>query len=247
MKTRTLVIGDIHGADLALQQAMERANVTHKDTVICLGDYVDGWSGSSAVINRLIRLNETNDCIFIKGNHDVWCEEWLDNEASNVTWLYNGGEATLSSYDHFSRDEKQLHLRFFQRMRGYYIDGKNRLFLHAGFSSMHGPAHETYPSNFSWDRTLWEAALTGPGTGKIIAVLSKALKAVRRDLHRAYANHQLWNRSAYEQGQSLEHRYGSRLRRKGYGSGCGYQRILAERSGKDIISKRKRTQQRLKI
>jgi len=159
MKARTLVIGDIHGADLALQQAMQRAQVTHKDTVICLGDYVDGWSGSSAVISRLIRLNETNECIFIKGNHDAWCEEWLDNGASNITWLYNGGEATLSSYDHFSREDKQLHLRFFQRMRGYYVDAKNRLFLHAGFSSMHGPAHETYTSNFSWDRTLWEAAL----------------------------------------------------------------------------------------
>lgn len=177
MKTRTLVIGDIHGADLALQQAMERAGVTHKDTVICLGDYVDGWSGSSAVINRLIRLNERNECIFIKGNHDAWCEEWLDNGASNVTWLYNGGEATLSSYDHFSRDEKQLHLRFFQRMRGYYVDAQNRLFLHAGFSSMQGPSKETHTSNFSWDRTLWETALSlDPALEKTSPYYPKRLK-----------------------------------------------------------------------
>lgn len=177
MKTRTLVIGDIHGADLALQQAMDRAKVTHKDKIICLGDYVDGWSGSSAVIRRLIRLNETNECIFIKGNHDAWCEEWLDNEASNITWLYNGGEATLSSYEHFSREDKQLHLRFFQRMCGYYTDGRNRLFLHAGFSSMHGPAHETYASNFSWDRTLWETALAlDPALEKTSPYYPKRLK-----------------------------------------------------------------------
>lgn len=177
MKTRTLVIGDIHGADLALQQALERAELTHKDTVICLGDYVDGWSGSSAVISRLIRLNETNECIFIKGNHDIWCEEWLDNGASNITWLYNGGEATLSSYDHFSKEEKQLHLRFFQRMRGYYTDSRNRLFLHAGFSSMHGPAHETHPSNFCWDRTLWETALSlDPAMDKSSPYYPKRLK-----------------------------------------------------------------------
>lgn len=174
---RTLVIGDIHGADLALEQALERAKVTHKDKIICLGDYVDGWSGSSAVIGRLIRLNETNECIFIKGNHDAWCEEWLDNGASNITWLYNGGEATLSSYDHFNRDDKQLHLRFFQRMRGYYSDTKNRLFLHAGFSSMHGPAHETYASNFSWDRTLWETALAlDPALEKTSPYYPKRLK-----------------------------------------------------------------------
>jgi serine/threonine protein phosphatase 1 len=174
---RTLVIGDIHGGDLALQQAMDRAKITHKDKVICLGDYVDGWSGSSSVISRLIRLNETNDCMFIKGNHDIWCEEWLNNESSNITWLYNGGEATLSSYDHFSKDDKQLHLRFFQRMRSYYIDDKNRLFLHAGFSSMQGPAYETYPSNFSWDRTLWEVALSlDPALEKTSAYYPKRLK-----------------------------------------------------------------------
>lgn len=159
MNSRTLVIGDIHGADLALEQILERAAVTPEDAIICLGDYVDGWSGSSKVIRRLIRLSETNDCIFIRGNHDAWCEEWLESGASNSTWLFNGGEATLNSYEGFDLVERTLHLAFFNRMRSYYIDKKERLFIHAGFSSMHGPSHETYQSNFSWDRTLWETAL----------------------------------------------------------------------------------------
>jgi len=42
----------------------------------------------------------------------------------------------------------------------YYIDEQNRLFIHAGFTSMHGPKQEVYTSNFSWDRTLWETAIT---------------------------------------------------------------------------------------
>jgi serine/threonine protein phosphatase 1 len=41
----------------------------------------------------------------------------------------------------------------------YYIDELNRLFIHAGFTSMHGPQKEFHNSNFSWDRTLWETAL----------------------------------------------------------------------------------------
>jgi serine/threonine protein phosphatase 1 len=45
-------------------------------------------------------------------------------------------------------------------MKDYYVDEKNRLFIHAGFSSMHGPSQERYQTNYSWDRTLWEMALT---------------------------------------------------------------------------------------
>ena len=56
---RTLVIGDIHGGLRALHQIMERAKVTPKDTLIFLGDYVDGWSQSPQVIDYLIELKTT--------------------------------------------------------------------------------------------------------------------------------------------------------------------------------------------
>lgn len=51
------------------------------------------------------------------------------------------------------------HLEFFNRMRSYYEDEHGRLFIHAGFASMRGPAAEHYSSNYFWDRTLWETAL----------------------------------------------------------------------------------------
>ena len=44
-------------------------------------------------------------------------------------------------------------------MIDYLIDDKNRLFIHAGFASMHGPEKEPHKGNFTWDRTLWETAL----------------------------------------------------------------------------------------
>ncbi len=53
---RTFVIGDIHGGLIALKQVLERASVTNKDTLIFLGDYVDGWSQSPQVIDFLIEL-----------------------------------------------------------------------------------------------------------------------------------------------------------------------------------------------
>ena len=53
---KTFVIGDIHGADKALEQVLERAGVTKDDKLILLGDYVDGWSGSAKVIEKLLEL-----------------------------------------------------------------------------------------------------------------------------------------------------------------------------------------------
>ena len=76
---RTLVIGDIHGGLKALIQLLKRAEVTKEDNLIFLGDYVDGWSESAQVIQYLIELSEVNNCVFIKGNHDAWCEPWLQN------------------------------------------------------------------------------------------------------------------------------------------------------------------------
>ena len=74
---RTLVIGDIHGGLKALKQVFQKANVTAADKLIFLGDYVDGWSESAVVINYLIGIEQVQSCVFIKGNHDEWCEEWL--------------------------------------------------------------------------------------------------------------------------------------------------------------------------
>lgn len=156
---RTLVIGDIHGGLKALTQLLERAKVTESDTLIFVGDYVDGWSESSYTIRFLIDLSKKNNCIFIKGNHDLWCENWLREGTTFDTWLYHGGKETIESYINISEKEKQKHLEFLEQMKLYFIDDKNRLFVHAGFVSMHGPEKEYSETNLYYDRTLWEMAL----------------------------------------------------------------------------------------
>jgi len=158
--SKTFVIGDIHGGLKALKQVLQRAVVNHSDKLIFLGDYTDGWSESAAVLDWLIQLSETQSCIFIKGNHDVWTEDWLRTGHTDSTWLQHGGAATIDSYVGYTSLVKQQHLQFLERMPFYYIDAQNRLFIHAGFTSMHGPQKEFHSSNFSWDRTLWEMAVT---------------------------------------------------------------------------------------
>lgn len=157
---KTFVIGDIHGGLRALKQVLQRASVTTDDTLIFLGDFVDGWSESAGVIDYVMQLAQQQRCIFIKGNHDAWCEDWLRTGVGDSTWLFHGGRETVYSYLTTSPVTKKQHLEFLERMPYYHIDAQNRLFIHAGFTSMHGPQKEFHSSNFSWDRTLWEMALT---------------------------------------------------------------------------------------
>jgi len=156
---RKLVIGDIHGGLKALQQVLGRASVSAGDTLIFLGDYVDGWSESAQVIEYVMKLAEKQPCIFIKGNHDEWCEDWLRTGNADKTWLFHGGRQTIKSYEVIDAATRQIHLRFFETMKLYETDEYNRLFIHAGFTSMHGPEKEFHTGDFSWDRTLWETAL----------------------------------------------------------------------------------------
>ncbi len=157
---RVFVIGDIHGGLKALHQVLQRAGVTPADTLIFLGDYVDGWSGSAQVIEFLITTDKQQHCIFIKGNHDVWCEEWLEAGNADRTWLQHGGEETVASYARLQGYDKQVHIDFFKAMKLYHVDEQNRLFIHAGFTAMKGLDHEKDTANFYLDRTLLETALS---------------------------------------------------------------------------------------
>ena len=155
---RTYVIGDIHGAYRALKQVIQRAAPDAEDRLIFLGDYVDGWSESKKVVEYLMELEALYNCLFLRGNHDTWCEEWLAGLGPDPNWLFHGGRATVESYNGIKPADRIRHLAFFGRMRPYF-EADGRLFIHAGFSSMHGPAMEHYESNYFWDRTLWEMAL----------------------------------------------------------------------------------------
>lgn len=156
---RTLVIGDIHGGLKGLIQVLDRVDLQASDHLIFLGDYVDGWSESAQLIEYLIELEKNYKCDFILGNHDAWCMEWLKGVEANPIWLKHGGKSTITSYENSSPEKREKHIQFFDRMQNFIIDDSNRLFVHAGFSSMHGPEKEHYSSNYSWDRTLWELAL----------------------------------------------------------------------------------------
>jgi len=156
---RTLVIGDIHSGLKALKQVLAKAEITENDILIFLGDYVDGWSEALETIDFLIALDTTYKCIFIRGNHDKLCLNWLQEGMDNPMWKQHGGAATIASYEKASNDTIENHIIFYQNLKNYHLDNKNRLFLHAGFTNLKGVEYEHFPKLFYWDRTLWELAI----------------------------------------------------------------------------------------
>jgi len=155
---RILVVGDIHSGLRALEQVLFMAKVATNDTLIFLGDYVDGWSTAVETVDFLLNLTETHECIFIRGNHDELCYDWLKKGVHNPVWLQHGGAATRASYENTDAGTIAKHLQFYEGFENYYLDSENRLFLHAGFTNLKGVEHEYFTKTFYWDRTLWELA-----------------------------------------------------------------------------------------
>ena len=178
---RTLTIGDIHGGAKALDQILERANVDlSEDKLIFLGDYVDGWSETKQVLDKLceirqLTLGKSNEAVFILGNHDAWMLDFIKEGMKYPFsgWFSQGGKATLDSYDAVyhvlgvrdqtvivdSIDIPRGHEQLLRDLVGYYIDDENRAYVHGGFKIY--PLGSEGDLNYCWDREMWNGAIMG--------------------------------------------------------------------------------------
>jgi serine/threonine protein phosphatase 1 len=120
---------------------------------------VDGWGQSPEVIDLLMQLKESHQCIFMRGNHDDLLMTWLKTKEYNELWFNHGGRVTTECYNKLECDIIDKQVVFLEGLHNYYLDQHNRLFVHAGFTSLNGVMHEHFKRMFFWDRTLWETAL----------------------------------------------------------------------------------------
>jgi len=171
-------MGDIHGNYKALMQCLERSGFDYeKDTLIQLGDVVDGHSESFEVVEELLKIK---NLISIKGNHDDWFFKWIQTGINPSGWA-QGQKATGLSYltqakpawpwmvsnedlSGFTEaivvtDIPYRHKEFFKNQLSYYRDEENNLFIHGGFNR-HFYLKEQIQETFWWDRDLWNAALS---------------------------------------------------------------------------------------
>jgi len=179
---RTLVLGDIHGAYAALFQCLERCCFDYdKDMLIQLGDVVDGYSESYECVEELLKIK---NLISIKGNHDEWLYEFIINDFHPKYWSF-GGKGTLISYlTHAGKrdgyvtsrrgfkttlnasDFPPAHRMFFANQRLFYVDNKNRCFVHAGFD-LSCSFYNQIPSEYYDNRSLWLNTFSAMNNGLV--------------------------------------------------------------------------------
>lgn len=148
---KTFVIGDLHGGYRALLQVLERSNFDYEDDkLISLGDIADGWTEVVECFELFLNLKKF---VMVRGNHDQWLKEYLMSGDKPDMWTKQGGKNTLMSYYKHGEEMEKKHLVFLKNTKHWYIDEKNRLFVHGGF--IDGvPLDEQDKMDLMWSRRL---------------------------------------------------------------------------------------------
>ena len=135
---RTFAIADIHARGDLLEALLKKAPIDpNKDRLIILGDICDIGDNLEKTIQI---LNTFKHRIFILGNHDKW---ELNRTYKEYAFVENkkGG--------HFIK----LKWEFLTKYVPFFIDEKNRLFVHGGFKP------GTHPKDSELEFLIWDRDL----------------------------------------------------------------------------------------
>lgn len=162
---RLLAIGDIHGCRDQLIALLAKVKPQASDRLIFLGDYIDRGPHSKEVIDLVLALRQRcPHCVFLKGNHEAMFLDYLVR-GETLTFLRNGGDATLASYAAAGCEGiPQAHRDFLNDLQLHY-ETDHFIFVHAGMRPgipLEGQREqdllwireEFLSSNYDWGKTV---------------------------------------------------------------------------------------------
>ena len=162
---RLLAVGDIHGCLEPLERLMAQVAPRAQDQLVFLGDYVDRGPDSAGVLDYLCDFGRRFPAtVFLKGNHEAMFLDFLVGR-DRLSFLANGGQETLDSYE--KRDSQEIpdaHRRFLEDLRLYY-ETPDFIFVHAGLLPGLSPEQQSEEdllwirnaflnSSYSWGKTV---------------------------------------------------------------------------------------------
>ena len=121
MKSRTIVVGDIHGCYDELMALMEKVNLGEKDRVVSVGDLITKGPKSKEVLELFMTDPRFTTVI---GNHDLALRRKWNGEDIELKPAQKETHREL-------RGEKDAYASFFNRLP-FIIDLDTHLVVHAG-------------------------------------------------------------------------------------------------------------------
>ena len=151
---RVYAIGDVHGRADLLQSLLTvidadlARSAPRRAIHVFLGDYIDRGPDSRRVLDLLIARSRSHETVCLKGNHEVFLLEVLQDPTRLQEWRHYGGLLTLVSYgitptmsptaeeqieliDGLKRAIPPEHLAFVQQLPSSFTCG-DFFFVHAG-------------------------------------------------------------------------------------------------------------------
>lgn len=153
---RTLAIGDIHGCANLLDRLLDAVQPAPGDTLVFLGDYVDRGPDSRGVIDHLIALKQSANCIFLGGNHELMMMRARLDPKREPAWLGYGGAQTLGSYGPAPgrsgalADVPDEHWKFLGSLVDFFATDSH-VFIHATLDPAK-PLHEQDEAVLFWNK-----------------------------------------------------------------------------------------------
>lgn len=103
--------------------------------------------------NFMVRRNGKH---YFTGN--CWFMDWYLGLGSPLIWTSQGGTVSMKSYGNNPDNVPKTHRDFFRKSLKYYIDDKNRLFVHGGFD-ITKPIEKQTAETLVWDRDIIQYAM----------------------------------------------------------------------------------------
>jgi len=147
-KGTRFVISDIHGCIKTFKALVEKINLTKKDQLFLLGDYIDRGKDARAVIDYIFELISNDyQIIPLIGNHEdtLRSNEKIIITDGEVKYSENDDKSTLYNANH---EIEKRYIDFISELP-YFIELENCFLVHAGFEF-----DIEIPFNFS-DAMLW--------------------------------------------------------------------------------------------
>lgn len=139
-----IVIGDVHGCLNTLQELVRKLKKLYSSVPLyCVGDLIDRGNFSYEVIEYV----KDEGIKFTPGNHDYMFYYFIKKPFSNMgaSWIYNGFEKTISSYDN-RFDKISEHLDIITQAPLFY-NLSDCFISHAGISGYHSSILGSEPLN----------------------------------------------------------------------------------------------------